>query len=90
MNNYSKHASHRSQQRCIPSIIVDWIITYGVAKRSNGANTFFMDKKTRKSFKKDVGNIVYSRIKDLLDAYVVVADNGTIITTAWRDKHFKG
>lgn len=89
MDTYSKHASNRSRQRCIPATIIDWIINYGVEKRSNGANTFFMNKKTRKAFKKDIGSIVYNRIKDLLDAYVVVADDGTIITAAWRQKHFK-
>ena len=36
--------------------------------------------------KKEIGSIAYKRLDDLLDAYVVIAADGAVVTTG---KHYK-
>ena len=85
----SRHAQTRMQQRAISAIVVEWLQTYGRVTRRDGANVFLFNRETRKRVKTDVGAKRYARIEGQLDAYIVVSDDGTIVTAGWRYKRFK-
>ena len=86
MNNLTRHAAVRSQQRGIPPLIIDLVVDYGTEIQRRGASVYFLDKLTRRNLKKEIGSIAYKRLDDLLDAYVVVSGDGTIVTTG---KHYR-
>ena len=88
-HNFSYHAQIRKQQRAVPQIIVEWLQDYGCVTRKEGADVYYLDKKSRRKLKKDIGSVPYRRMEDLLDAYVVIADDGSIVTVGWRYKRLK-
>lgn len=83
----SRHASTRAQQRGLPPLIVDWLDTYGArAQDQGGASILYFDKISRRKLAREVGAQVVDRLRPLLDAYLVMADDGTVITLGWRFK----
>ena len=83
----TRHASTRAQQRGLPPLIVDWLDTYGArALDGGGAQILYFDKASRRNLERDVGSQVVDRLRPLLDAYLVMADDGTVITLGWRFK----
>lgn len=80
----TKHASTRMQQRGIPLLVVELIMTFGASEPAgSGTQKFFLDKRARHKVKSFAGTLA-SAIEPLLDAYVLVSDQGTVITTAHR------
>ncbi len=97
MNVFSKtsgfrmtnHAMERSQQRCIPPLIIHWLCQYGSRKRSNnGTILCYFDKKSLRLISSDVGGVIIRRLSGLLNAYLVIAGNN-IITVGHRYKQIK-
>ncbi len=89
MVTLTHHAAVRSQQRGIPPLIMDLIIKYGCLTRIMGADVYSLDKHSRKTMIKEIGEIAYKRLRDLLDIFVVVADDGHVITTGKRFKRIR-
>lgn len=85
----SHHAQTRMQQRSIPPIVLEWLQGYGCRRRCGGADVCYFDRKARRRLKSDIGSVPYGRMHDQLDAYAVIADDGTVITTGWRYKRNK-
>ncbi len=83
--NYTKHAGRRSSERAIPNLVVSLLIDYGRRSRSRGAWSYALDKQSRRRLRAAIGKVAYSRLKDLFDAYVIVSDEGHVITAAWRN-----
>lgn len=79
----SRHAEMRCQQRGIRAEIVDILLAYGRRRFSHGAEVYFMDKRARARARAELGR-AYARIADRLDTYVVVAEDGRLITAAKR------
>jgi hypothetical protein len=97
MNIFSKtsgfrmtnHALERSQQRCIPPLIIHWLCQYGSRKRSNnGTILCYFDKKSVHLLASDVGQIVVRRLSSLMNTYLVITGN-QIITVGHRYKRIK-
>ncbi len=86
---YTRHAETRCQQRGIRSEVVDALMAYGRRRTRHGADVYFMDRTTRERARADLGRIGYGRIADRLDAYLVVSDDGQVITAAKRLKRLK-
>lgn len=83
----TRHAKTRAQQRCLPPLIVDWLDTYGARTQDReGAEVVYFDKVSRRNLERDVGSQVVDRLRLLLDAYMVMAEDGTVITLGWRLK----
>lgn len=83
----TRHASTRAQQRGLPPLIVEWLDSYGArAHDRDGSEILYFDKISRRNLEKNVGSQVVERLLPLLDAYLVVADDGTVITLGWRHK----
>jgi len=97
MNIFSKtsgfrmtsYALERSQQRCIPPLIIHWLCQYGSRKRNhNGTILCYFDKKSMHLISSDVGQVVIRRLSDLMNAYLVIAGD-QIITVGHRYKRIK-
>ena len=68
IENKSRHAAIRSQQRGIPQLIIDWLITYGaVATDGRGASTHYFDHHARCRLSQDVGVRVAAAMRGLPD-----------------------
>ena len=78
------HAEARAQQRGIPYAAMDAILAYGRRRRHNGADVYFLDKKSRGRLVRELGDKVYSRLERSLNSYLVVGDDGAVITAAHR------
>lgn len=80
----TQHAEIRRQQRGIPWEVMDVLLTYGERRRHRGAEVCFMDRRSRSAVRRELGPEAYARMADRLDAYLVVADDGEVVTTAKR------
>lgn len=78
------HAQARMQQRAIPPSAIDVLMDYGEHRRHDGAEVYYLTKRSRNRVRKDVGKQAFLKLEKALDAYLVVADNGTVITAAHR------
>jgi len=81
----TKHAVTRAQQRCIPPLIVEWLLAYGRRSRSYGAQRVSLDKRARRELTRDVGGPVVKQLSRFLNTSLVV-DPGTdeVITVMWN------
>lgn len=86
---YTNHASIRCQQRGIRGEVVEALLAFGRRRTRHGAEVYFMDKTARSRALADLGRDGYRRIADGLDTYLVVADDGSIVTAAKRLRRLK-
>jgi uncharacterized protein (DUF2252 family) len=86
---YSHHAEVRCQQRGISKEIVDVLLSYGARRHRHGAEVCFMDRAARRQAAACLGRERFARIADRLNSYVVLADDGAIVTAAPRLNRMK-
>ncbi len=80
----SKHASVRQQQRAIPPLVIDWLLSYGHRDSSYGAVRVRFDKRARRELARDVGKRAVSLMSKYLTAALVVdPETDRIITVEW-------
>jgi len=85
----TNHALERSQQRCIPPLIIHWLCQYGTRKRSNnGTILCYFDNKSVRLLASDVGHVVVRRLASLMNSYLVITGN-QIISVGHRYKRMK-
>lgn len=86
MKNYNltQHAQIRKQQRAIPSLVVDWLLSYGRRDASHGAIKVYFDKPARKQLSGEVGKQAVSHLSKYMNAAIVI-DGVTekVITIEW-------
>lgn len=85
----SEHAGIRIQQRGIPPLVVDLLLTYGAEARAVRCTRYFFDKPARRRVAKAVGKQVMRRIEDLMNAMIVVGDDGTVVTAGHRTERIR-
>jgi hypothetical protein len=82
--NLSKHASLRSQQRSISPDIIDAVIDFGKERHAGGGCfSYAFTDRTWRRFVEAVGPTA-RRLERARSAYVIVAENGLVVTAAWR------
>lgn len=80
----SHHARTRCQQRCIPPMLVDLLLRFGVTEGAPGkANKLYFNKAARKQIKAYAGPLA-AYIDQHLDIYAVVSEDGSVITIGHR------
>lgn len=89
MSSFTRHAEARVQQRGLSPFVLDLIVDNGVCTRFKEADVYSLDKRGRKRLKKTLGALVYKRLEDLLGAFVMVGDDGQIITCGHRYKRIQ-
>lgn len=83
-NALTQHAGIRQQQRCIPPLIIEWLLSYGRRERSAGAVKVRFDRKSRKELARDVGDRVVSHMSKYLNAALIVdQESDRVITVEW-------
>jgi hypothetical protein len=80
----TRHAEFRCQQRGIRREVVETLLAYGRRRNRRGAEVYFMDRAARARACAELGHATYGRIADRLNAYLVVAGDGAVITLAQR------
>ncbi len=86
MNRHAltRHAAVRQQQRCIPPLVIDWLLAYGRRDPSAGAVKVRFDRRSRKQLARDVGEQAVSHLSKFLNAALVVdRDTDRVITVEW-------
>ncbi len=86
---FSNHARHRCRQRGISGEVVGVLLDFGRRRHRHGAEVCFMDKAARTRARRVMGASAYARIVDRLDSYVVVGEDGLILTAAQRHRRLK-
>lgn len=84
----SKHAAVRMQQRAINDEIVDLLLAHGAHFYSGGAEVYLLDRKTRE-YMTSHRVVPVNVLEKLSNAYLVVANDGTIVTAGHRNKRFR-
>jgi hypothetical protein len=86
MKHLSEHAAIRMQQRGIPQSALECLLDYGRFQYDHrGAAIVFLDKAARRRLSRELKNRSLPREKHL-DAYAVVAIDGTVTTVGHRYK----
>lgn len=82
---YTGHALRRTRQRSIPPAFIDILQDFGVATPAGGGCTSFsIDKRGWRRAEAHFG-IAAPGIRKVRQAYVVVSEDGAVVTAAWRD-----
>ena len=82
----TNHAEQRSQQRGIRADVMDVLLSHGNTKISHGCEVIYMDQPARRRARAALGRTVYAQLERALDAYLVVGENGVVVTCAHRGK----
>ncbi len=85
---YTAHAQARSQQRSISAEAVEALIAYGERKRHKGADVYFLNRRARSRAQAALGDR-FRRLEKTFNSYIVVADDGAIITMGRRYARLK-
>jgi hypothetical protein len=83
--NWTRHSEVQRQRRATPAIFESLVLDRGTHVRSHGADIVFLGKAAKKRIRHEIGGDRGMRIFDRwMNSYLVVVDNGQIITTARR------
>jgi hypothetical protein len=80
----TRHGQLRSQQRCIPHIVIDLLLQFGASERAgDGATKRFFDKRSRRKLHAYAGPLA-PLLDQHLNVYAVVSSDDRVITVAHR------
>ena len=85
---YTAHAQARCQQRSLSPEVVDTLLAYGERKRHKGADVYFLTKRARSRAAGALGHR-YRQLEARLNSYLVVSDEGSLITVGRRYRRLK-
>lgn len=81
----SHHAVVRAQQRGIPPDAIAWLCQYGATTHAGGRCVIrYFDQRSRRRLQRDLGHKTLAQRERALDTYLVVAEDGTIVTVGHR------
>lgn len=80
---YTVHAQTRCQQRAISPVVVETLLSYGQQRRHHGADIYYFDKQARSRAAAALGD-GFKRLEKRLNSYLVVSDDGQLITAGRR------
>ncbi len=86
---FTAHAQTRCQQRAVRLDAIERILDHGRPARVRGAESYCLDKAGRRRLREDLGEYGFRVIERWLNAYVVVSDDGRIITVARRTSRLR-
>ncbi len=86
----TKHASDRAQQRCFPPFVDELLDRFGREEHdSHGAVVVYLDNRSIKNMKRELGRQLVSRLSSWFDAYKVRSTDGLTITFGHRMRHVR-
>lgn len=85
--SHSRHAVRRQQERATLPLFEALLLDYGTRKRTHGAEIVFIDKAARRRLSQALGGKRGIRtLERHFNQYLVVSDEGHIITTGHRTR----
>ena len=89
--HYTEHAQSRMQQRAVPSRVVEHVLDFGRVTRGPGRNgsradAYLMDRRGRAALGRAIGEDELAQLGRKLNVYVVVGDDGSVVTVGRRTK----
>ena len=79
----SKHFMQRAQQRGVPYTVVHSLVYYGERRKSvGGADRIYFTKESLRDVHNDFGRETFRMCERYKRAYLVISDDGIIITVA--------
>ena len=79
----TKHFEHRFQQRGLNQIVIMALLQYGVARKTHDrASSLVFTKAALAEIRSDLGRSVFLACEKLRNAYIVMSEEGTLITVA--------
>ncbi len=88
--NRTQHGERQHQRRVTFSLLASLLHDHGTRPRSHGADLVYLDKAARKRIRHKVGGDRGMRVfEQYLNDYLIVADDGQIITTGYRTSRVK-
>jgi hypothetical protein len=89
MSYITHHAEKRCQQRGLPPLVVDLLLQFGQSERAGpGAEMHYFDHTGRRRIRSYLGPLARG-LGDYLNAYLVVSDDGAIVTAGHRQQRVK-
>lgn len=86
----TQHATQRHQGRTTPALFETLLLDHGSRLRRHGVDVVFLDKAARKRLREELGGDRGLRLFERwTNSYLVVGDNGQIITTARRNRRIR-
>ncbi len=85
----TRHATVRRQGRGIPPFVIDLLLEQGACARHAGADVYYLDKAARRRLRRALGDRIHAALEAYLDAYVVLGDDGRVVTAAWRTRRLR-
>jgi hypothetical protein len=87
---FYKHATSRHQQRSIPMDVLEYIYDFGRWDyTSHGVEIAYLDKRGRKRFVETFSEKYSSRLGKFTHVYLILAQNGKVITVGYRYKRIR-
>jgi len=86
---FTRHANMRSKQRGIRHSHVEALLTFGTSKIRHGCEVVYMNKPARERARQSLGRDDYAQIEPAFDVYLVIADDGSVVTCAHRTKKLR-
>lgn len=84
------HAARHTATSRTPALFEALLLDHGSRLRRHGADVVFLDKAARKRLREELGGDRGLRLFERwTNSYLVVADNGQIITTARRNRRIR-
>ncbi len=88
-SDIARHAHARLQQRAIPPMVVELLERFGSTMRCGDAERVFFDRKALKRIRHYLGgDRGLTAIERWLNVYVIIADNGRVVTAAHKTGRF--
>ena len=83
----TEHARSRSQQRAIPDLVLDGLLNYGRAVHDHrGSLVVFFDHRAKDRLRREWGEREFRHYESKLDAYAVLAPDGSVVTVGHRTR----
>lgn len=83
----TEHARSRLQQRGIPALVLDCLLTYGRKLHDHrGGEVIFFDRESRSQLRRERGDAVFKRLETKLDTYAILGGDGCVVTVGHRTK----
>jgi len=86
----TRHAAVRLQQRAVPPFVTSLLLEFGATMRHEGADVVYLDKRAKRRLREALGGnrglVVVDR---WLNTYVVIGDDGGVITVGRRNRRLR-
>ena len=80
---YTKHFGQRAQQRSLNSIVVAALLRYGESRYSRaGIDSLIFTKAALADIKSDYGARIFQMCERFKNTYIIMSDDGVLITVA--------